>query len=357
MKRCLLLISILLAIVIVFTACTSMGKMGDNISVKDDNQYLDEKTISIRDYYPFRENTIMRYEGIGNEFAQKEIIFEFIEGDKAQIKIFNPGTTTVNILEYNGGELINTFSESEFYHIESMLDMDRENNEVILKEPLEVGTIWNIPGGYKRSITGVDVDIETPYGKFKALEIVTEFEGDRKEYDYYVKGIGPVASIYNDGNFETMSLLKEIENMPYNMEIRFYYPLYSSIATAYVDEEIQFSTNESIENILEYKFKNPPSDGLIPPISQNTRINSIELDRGNRTVRIDFSNELLKDMNVGSSLEAEMLKSIANTLGNYYRVEKVYISTEGIPYNSGHFSIKKDEYFTVDEKDTIEFKD
>ena len=73
-------------------------------------------------------------------------------------------------------------------------------------------------------------------------------------------------------------------------------------------------------------------------------------------MRVDFSNELLTDMNAGSSIEMEILKSIVNTIGNYYGVDKVYISTEGTPYSSGHFGIREDEYFTVDETDIKEFE-
>ena len=238
-----------------------------------------------------------------------------------------------------------------------MLDTNSENSNVLLKEPLKKGTSWSISGGHKRSITGVDVDLETPYKKFKALEVTTELEEGRKQYDYYVKGIGHVASIYQDGNFEVKALLEEIENESYEFETKFYYPLYSDIETVYLDRDIEFSTNGNIEKILESNLKNPQTDKLIPAISEKTKINSIKLDRGNRIVRVDFSNELLTYTSTGSSMEMQILKSIVNTLGNYYGVEKVYISTDGTPYSSGHFSIEEDEYFTVDEEDIREFED
>lgn len=360
MKKRLLLTTILLIIVLTFTACTKIKKPEDNITPEEDNTKiieLKEEAITIKDYYPFKENTIMEYEGVGNEFAEQDTFFEFIEGNRAQLKIFNPGTVVVKILEYNNGELREVFSEGEFYHIENMLDTNDENSNVLLKEPLKKGTSWSISGGHKRSITGIDVDMETPYKKFKALEVTTELEEGRKQYDYYVKGIGHVASIYKDGDFEVKTLLEEIENEPYEIETKFYYPLYNDIGTVYLDRDIEFSTNGNIEKILESNLKKPQTDKLIPAISENTKINSIKLDRGNRIVRVDFSNELLTDMNAGSSMEIEILKSIVNTLGNYYGVEKVYISTEGTPYSSGHFAIKEDEYFTVDEEDVKEFED
>ena len=124
----------------------------------------------------------------------------------------------------------------------------------------------------------------------------------------------------------------------------------------YIEQDIEFGTNESIEDILENVMKNPPSDKLIPSISKNTNINKIHLNRESWTLEVDFSKELLTDMNAGSSLEIEILKSIVNTLGKFYDAEKIYITVEGSPYESGHFSIKPGEYFQVDDLGIKEFK-
>lgn len=288
---------------------------------------------------------------------RSKLHFEFIEDNRAQLKIFNPGTVVVKVLEYDDGELREIFSEGEFYHIENMLNISSEKTNIILKEPLKVGTSWSTSEGYKKSVTGLDVTVETPYKTFKALEVTTEFGEGRKQLNYYVKGMGLVASIYKDGDFEVKTLLEEVENEPYQMDIRFYYPMEEDIKTAYMDKDIEFNTNGSIKEILEYNIKNPGKKGLIPPISKNTKINSIELDRGNQIVRVDFSKELLSEMNAGSAMEMEIIKGIVNTFGNHYGVEKVYISTEGTPYSSGHFALKEDEFFTVDYTNIEEYND
>ncbi len=350
MKKYLVLMTVLLIVAIAFTGCakTNIPKE-QNLSKGNDTENIkSDENRTIKDYYPFKENTKMEYEGIGNEYAEQETFFEFVKDNRAQLKIFNSGTVIVKVLEYNDGELREIFTEGEFYHIENMLDSVSENNNVLLKEPLKLGTTWNISGGHKKTITGVDVDIETPYKKFKALEVTTELGEGRKQFDYYVVGIGHVASIYKDGDFEVKTLLEEIEKKPYETEIRLYYPSATDIGSMYIDRDIEFSTNGDIEKILESNLQNPKSDKLMPTISNNTKINSMKLDRGNRVVKVDFSKELLTDMNAGSSMEGEILKSIVNTLGNYYGVEKVYISIEGTPYSSGHFAIGENEYFTVD---------
>lgn len=327
----------------------------NNEDNKNTEELPDEKLATIADYYPFNENIKMEYEGIGNEFAEQTTFIEFIEDNRAQLKIFNPGTVVVKVIENKDGELREVFREGEFYHIENMIDTTNENNNIILKEPLKVGTSWNIEEGYKRSITGIDVDIETPYKKLKALEVTTELGDGKKQFDYYVKDIGHVASIYRDGEFEVKTLLEELERESYETEIRFYYPMYEDIKTAYVERDIEFNTNDQIESILEKNLQNTNTDKLIAPISKNTRINSIKLDRGNKIVRVDFSKELLTEMNAGSALEIEILKSIVNTLGNYYGVDKVYISTDSKPYGSGHFELGEDEFFTVDYENIEKF--
>ena len=343
----------------IFTACSGAKDLGGeeiiNTPKKDEKVEVLEYTIE--DYFPFKENTIMDYEGIGNEFAEQTVFFEYIEGNRAQMKIFNPGTVLVKIFEYANGELREIYSEGEFYHIENILSKEGENSAVLLKEPLKPGTSWTIPGGYKRAITAVDVDLELPYGKVKALEVVTQLGEGRKVSDYYVREIGHVASIYKDGEFVVETLLKEIENSPYKMEGTFYYPLYEDIGSGYINREIEFNTNDNIKDVLEYNLKNPPSEKLISPLSENTKIKSLTLERGNGIVRIDFSKELVGEMNAGSGAEYEILRSITNTLGDFYGVDKVYISMEGMPYASGHFEMGEGEYFEVDKEGIEEFKE
>ena len=61
-------------------------------------------------------------------------------------------------------------------------------------------------------------------------------------------------------------------------------------------------------------------------------------------------------MNAGSGLEMEILKSLVNTLGAFYDVDKVYITVEDKPYESGHYGINTEEFFKVDKDGIEEFK-
>lgn len=335
-----------LVLILVFAL---IGCESSPIPVKQEEEKLNTE-LSIDDYFPFKENTIYDYEGIGNEFVERKVFFEYIDGNKAQLKVLNPGTNVIRVLEYADGMLKEVYYEGEFYHIENMLNVSGEQTDIILKEPLTLGNSWTTADGYNRSITGLDVEIETPMDTFKALEVTTEFGEDRTEKRYYVKDLGLVAILYEDGEDKVEVLLRSMESKPMTFNIETYYPSSKDrdILTLLVNRQVDFHTNQSMERLMEDILKNPPSDGLAQVIPDTTTINMLKLDRLDWSVKVDFSEDLLRDMNVGSSFETEILKSIVNTLGRFYDVERVFISVDGKPYESGHYMLEADEFFEVD---------
>ena len=99
--------------------------------------------------------------------------------------------------------------------------------------------------------------------------------------------------------------------------------------------------------------KIPPKDNCLPLISEKTKINYMYLGK-DHIAYIDFSKDLIDDMNVGASYESLILQSITNTIGNYYGTEKVYLTIDGKPYESGHLSFKKGELLTVNLDGVVE---
>lgn len=365
MKKIIITILILSLAISLLAGCNKVNKQ-ENIGNSDkeiekteEEEEVIEVPSRISDYFPFKENTIYSYEGEGNEYAEKKTFFEYIDDNRAQIKTINPGTESISVLEYKDGELREIFFEGEIYYIENLINNIGESKDyqVILKEPLKVGSTWELKDGSKRTITGSNIEIDTPYNKFKALEVTTELGGNKKQLDYYVNGIGLVATIYKDGDFVVKSLLKDlVGNSGIDQEIKFYYPSATDLNTVYTNVDIQFNTNDKIEGIIERNFSNPPSEDVMSPLSSDTHINSIKLDRKKGIVRVDFTKEFVEEMSGGSAFETIILNSIINTLGDYYGVNKVYISTDGVPYSSGHYAIKEDEYFTTDYTETIELE-
>lgn len=312
--------------------------------------------MTIKDYFPTTENVRAKYEGIGNEYAEKEVYVDYVKNDRVQLRVITPGTVLGQVYEMKNGELKLITSREEFYYREDLTEVESTNGEIILKEPLIKGTTWTLADGRKRYISNVEVEVTTPSGKYNALEVTTE-GGESTTYDYYAPNIGLVKSLFKSNNTEVETLLEKLEqDAKYNQSLRVYYPDFDNGRIVYRDNTVSLKTNDNIIGFMEDYFKNPPSKDLVSTISQNVKINKLYLDNIERKVYVDFSKELISDMNAGSGLEADIVQSIVNTLGNYYSVEKVYISIEGKPYESGHILLKQNEFFHVDYNNSYEYK-
>ncbi|MGM0396068.1 MAG: GerMN domain-containing protein [Bacillota bacterium] len=347
------MVSIILILIV--GGCTPVVETPAN----GENNEEEAVEISLGDYYPFVHDAIYEYEGLGNEFAEQTVFLEFENGQRGQYRAINPGTETVKIIEKTADSVREIYLEGEFYHTENILSTPAIKNNILLKEPLVKGNSWELEDGYIREITDLEKDIETPYGAFKAIEVTTYFEEDRMQKNYYVKDVGMVAVEYLDGETQISSLLRNIVSGPYEKDIRLFYPLErnNEIITTYLDYSFKFSTNDHLENIFEKLFKEPVEESLTPVISEDTLINSIFLDKGTWTVKVDFSSELIPGWNAGSSLELELIRSIVNTLGEFYDTERVYMSIEGVPFVSGHYGMTENEVFTVDTEGIDEYED
>ncbi|AOT71593.1 GerMN domain-containing protein [Geosporobacter ferrireducens] len=308
----------------------------------------EQKNYTLKDYYPFVENALYIYGGEGNEFAEKQVYFDYIRGNRAQLRVINPGTTMAQVIEIEGGEIRRSISREEHYHFEDITADVEGNKEILLMEPLEKGTSWKLPDGMERSITGVDVEVKTPSGTYKALEVVTIMGEGTKQLDYYVANIGHVKSVFQSTDFEVITELERIiENQPLEHSMTLFFPDVVQEQQIYVERNIDIKTNEDIKKVFETQMKNPPDKDIIAPLSQNTKINEIGRDANEDLVTVDFSKELVQEMNVGAYGEGQILDAIVNTFGTNYNVRKVMIRVDGKPYQSGHFEMREGEYFTV----------
>lgn len=301
--------------------------------------------LTIADYFPFKEDAEYVYEGEGNEYASYVIYTDYIKEDSIQLRKSDSGTEVVQVLKYEKGELTRVLSREEAYYRENLIGKTEGEAEILLKEPLKQGTEWTIPGNHKRYISNVGVDITTPSGDYETLEVTTEEEGGKK-VDYYAPGVGLIKTVYSGKDFQVTSSLSKINaNTPFKQTISIYYPTVEE--TIRVEEkELSFHTNDITKIKLEEAVKDIKNENNRPLISTNTRINSLYLSKDN-IVNVDFSKELITEMNAGAGYEALILQSITNTLGDYYGAKEVYMTIDGNLYESGHILIKKGETFKV----------
>lgn len=333
------LIFIILALSLLIVGCT-----------KETPQPPVEDTPKAADYFPFMENTKLSYKGEGNEYAEKDVFFDFIEGDRAQLRVMNPGTTLAQIYEVKDGEVRRLSSKEEMYAFYNTLDWLKDANqgteaEVLLKEPIEKGNKWQLSDGRTREITSVDMAVETPHADYKAIEVTTTSQdGKSTTKDYYAKEIGLIKTEFSSEGFEVLTILEKVEkNTALNTKVNFYYPDFHNEKIVFVEEEIPFKTNDDIKQLLAEKLKQSPGEGINPVLGENVKINDILYKPDDSSVTVDFSEELVTEMNAGIFLEGQILTSIANTFGSYFNVNDVFIRKAGKTYESGHVYLEEDE--------------
>lgn len=322
-------------------------------AVAEPTPQVTEESLTIADYFPLNENTKYIYEGEGNEYASYSVFTDYISKNRIQLRTNNGGSELVRVLENKDGQLTVLLSRGEIYYRENLLNSTDENTEILLKEPLVKGTEWTLADKRKRFISNVDVEITTPAETFQALEVTTEGEDD-KVVDYYAAEVGLIKSIFTSGGMDVTSTLSKIEeNVPFEQTIRFYYPNVNEDVIYLVEKQLLFNTNDITKIELVDAIKDIKKDNLDPVLSSNTKINSLYLNKDN-VVYVDFTKELLSEMNAGSGYETLILQCITNTLGDYYGVKEVYITVDGKPYESGHYSMKKGEAFQADMENVVE---
>jgi len=305
----------------------------------------------IQDYFPFDENVKMVYEGQGNEFASYITYVDYISDDKIQIRVNNGGSESVNVLQNSEGALIeiNSWGGDVFYKTD-WTGEEATTSTILLKEPLVEGTKWNLSDGSQREITGLKVAIETPYDSFEALEVTTTKDGQTVRKQYYALGIGLVKSIFLGEEEEISSSLKEmIIGGGYDFTIRSFnfFVTDTDILSNFVDKTVTLKTGENINDFIAAEFL---EGGLI---SVNTKINDIWFTHGDTVANIDFSQQFVTEMNAGTTKESGVLMSVANTIGNYFQVQKVMITLDGEPYSSGHILKKPGESFDTNYQNAV----
>ncbi len=363
MKKNIVLFSFVLLLTFLF-GCTNFindKNSGNNINTNDsntnnsNNQDSTPQLLKIEDYYPIKENIKYVYDGKGNEYASYSVYIDYTSEDKVQQRVDNGGTIMAKIVELKNGKITRLLSRGEAYYRENLLETKGNEEEVLLMEPLIKGTTWKLQDSRIRTITGTSVDITTPAGNYKAIEVVTEGSND-KTIDYYAKNVGLVKSVFISGETEITSSLSKIEeNVSLIQKISFFYPNVNDDKIYYKDKDISFKTNDITRQVLESAYKEPIGNNLGKVFSTNTKINSLYLNKDNM-VYIDLNKDFVTEMNAGSGYESMILQSIANTFGKYYNSEKVILTIDNNPYESGHIVMKKGEYIKVKYDDAVEIK-
>lgn len=278
-----------------------------------------EAVNELEQWLPKTPNVERIYTGEGSEFAEFTTYPQFIHEDTVQIKHQNPGITTYSIYEYREDSIVEIFTHRGSLMRDDFSNTaktsDSEGEEIVLKMPIEVGTQWEDREGQTVEITATDLDLDTPEGMVKGIEMTTttvDPEGhEGKIHRYYGKDIGLVKEVTElgpDTDMTVTSTLTEyntdtVEKIPFTLYALDYETLDQAIE---IEMEFELKTNDPIRLALTDKLKEELDNEATNLLPDKAMINYMYLD-DDRIVHVDFSKELATEMQAGASGELEIL--------------------------------------------------
>lgn len=164
--------------------------------------------LSLRDFFPLTAGSTWQYQGEGNEYApfSREVLF--VDDNRAQVSEDNGGTVSASVFEFQEDQIIRTFFRGEEYDGNNLLDEEANDDMVLLKAPLEVGTKWETSNG-TREIVETDAIVNTLAGNFEnclRIEIATDYS---VMYEYYKEGVGLIKREFLSEGMAVTSTLEE----------------------------------------------------------------------------------------------------------------------------------------------------
>lgn len=305
-------------------------------------------------YFPVLNDTRLFFQGEGNEYATFDIYVDFSEENRIQQRIDNGGTVIRRVLEIEEDEITEVFYAGEAYWRFDNLNQKSNTLKTLLKSPIEVGNKWAHENDVWSEITAIDMEINTPSGTYKGIEVTTEYEGSLVKH-YYAEEVGLVKQVFESEGVEVRSELAQVlENTPFQESLRLYYPGFEQYEIFYIETQIPLRSNERLEEALTLAYQTIPSQDLGIVLGEGAKIKSIQFIESD-TIQADLNSAFIEEMNAGAAYESMILQSMVNTLADYFQTQKVILTVEGKLYESGHFMLEEGTYFEGRLEDTIEW--
>ena len=336
MKKIFLLGFIFLILVFGIAACTKKE------SAKP--APLPTPQLKVSDYFPAAPNFYWEYEGVGNEFAGGRVDTEFIKDNKVQLSQQNGGTTLakVFVVEKEGVKIV--FTKEESYWRINYLNEPANRDEYYLKAPLKVGTSWQA-GDTTWTIESLGEKVKVPAGEFECIKVVGKSKNSSIER-YFAKGVGLIKQRFIAGETVIEDNLKKYGdgtkdgNLPAKT-LTIYYPSANVDKLLSEERTEKFKTGEE----LAFKLTEILKEAKYKVLGTNVKL--LNYVRTDQSLRLNFSRELISELNAGSAFEGLKIDSIVNTFGRAFGVPGVIINVEGKGYESGHFAFEVDEILKV----------
>jgi len=296
-------------------------------------------TISM--YFPIWTNKNFRFESPTHPELTQDIYVTYTDGVRIQRRAASAGISATEVLQLMDGELRFIFGEPVFYFFEDLIAVEPTMDLLLLQEPLVVGNSWEMDNGAASEITAMDAEISVMGETMIAMEITTEFIDGRSQWEYYVRDLGLVKTVYTtfDGRTIEIILTDVAEQATLIVPVDFFYPdPESELGYGIEEREIQIYTNKDLAAIFTEQLQIVGQSGFYW-LPGGTVINSIEVDRADDALILDLSNSDI------SSEDA--LQALADTLGHFYGVSRVRPMANGQDYVADETTFGSNDFISV----------
>ncbi|MCL1924714.1 MAG: hypothetical protein FWF50_03935 [Defluviitaleaceae bacterium] len=289
-------------------SCSSENAYNNNYELGGGYQSQAEY-LSISDFFTFEPNTtfIMRSTADSPIEIEQEIFTTIISENYFQQRISSMGFQIPAVLRYSDGVLRQIYT-SEFYRHEDLTNEPPNMDNVILVEPLALGTTWQTPDGATSEITAVNREVTTPYGTFTdTIEVTRTFADEGYSVvTVFAKGYAMVwerfqTTINGEISYITIELVNVVEG-----------PLETSIFVVTQDEYGELDA----EPVTVYINTNQDFAQLFSELL-SVEINSIEVSEEEQIIRVDIAEPV------------ELFQPFALTIINFYVIGNLTLTLNG----------------------------
>lgn len=290
---------------------------------------------AVEEYFPINKNTKYTY-AIAGKDETYEMTIDYAGENKMQQRTKHINGVEISVIQVKDGIVTRTIYQDEEYFRRNLMN-NSDEQEVLLMEPIMIGTEWMTADDGLRKISAVSVEISTQMNVYDAIEVTTEWD-NKKSVEYYSKGVGLVKSVIMYQESETISVLSDIQKNSFLTEdVSFYYPDFKEMKILKKTYEVEFRTNDYTEDVLTKAYKDIVY-GEESVLTNKSKINIIETDLGG-TLHIDLNKEFIRNLKVEALREGMILQSITNTFGRFFEAEQVRLTVDNEDYKSENITL------------------
>lgn len=281
------------------------------------------------DYAPYIAYQIKQFSN-GAENYTTYMNYNQNDNAQSQIQLRRGGTVATQIFSMGDGQIRQVTSSTNLNPYDNVLSqigsLQTNNPQVLLQEPLTVGTSWSDDSNYQSEITALYNSIETEAGSLTNVIEVTRTSSEGVVKDFYAQNQGHVATWSSDSldnSGEYWQLTSDARDVMLTHPMNMYEP--DDSAENLVRESqgtFAFQTNGSLASAFQQMFRE------LGIIDDTIMVNSVSVNSNNVAV-IDFTPGVVAVFNNYNASEEAVINSIVYTLGEFFQTNQVRLTVNG----------------------------